>query len=326
LYFPPAAVDNAAMPKKVGGDNDPTRYWKARVRSRAFRRALTELATREIRALAGARFRNVVNRELVRTLIREFDVRLIDRSIVADLAVAVNRRMGARLAGRRESLLELIDRRWLADIEATLRADTEPSPRAEEFIAALMHREFVSSLLADVIYAAFVAFQERVNPLFGAFATRALEDQIKGFIRLVMPMLLTRAAAFALDPRNQRLGREFGVAVARQFLDVPLGRYAAMATSDAGAAAEALIRKTVENAKLGALTRQAALAVWEEVYAAIGSRRIGDLLRLEEHADWLAARCVDVIRPVLSHPHVLRFIASEMAMAARHPTPSGSRS
>ena len=92
-----------------------------------------------------------------------------------------------------------------------------------------------------------------------------------------------------------------------------------MAASGDGKTAEALIRNAVKNTKLGTLTRRVALAVWDDLYGAIRSRRVGDLLRLEAHADWLAARCVDVIRPALSRPHVLRFIAAEMALAAAAP-------
>lgn len=282
-------------------------------------RALTDLAVVELRALARERIRDVVDAELVRTLIHELDTRVIDRAIVADLVVAGNRRMGQRLAGRTQSLLDLLDRRLVADIAAILEAGTALSPRAQEFVSSLMRKEFVSGLLADVIYTAFVSFQQRVNPLFGAFATRALENQIKGFIRLVMPMLQAQAIAFAVDRRNQRIAVDFAAAVARQLLDVPLARYAAMAASGDGKTAEALIRKAVKNTKLGALTRQAALAIWDDLYGAIRNRRLGDLLRLEEHADWLAARCVEVIRPALSRPHVLRFIAAEVALAAVAP-------
>lgn len=308
------------MPRTAAGPSTvQRRYWETRIRSREFKRALTELAVREMRALARERIGDVVDAELVRTLIRELDPRVIDRAIVADLVVAGHRRMGARLAGRKQSLLDLLDRRLLADVEAALGAAMELSPRAEELVAGLMRKEFVSRLLADVIYTAFVAFQQRVNPLFGAFATRALEDQIKGFIRLFMPILQARAITFVTEPRNQRSGIEFAAAVTRQLLAVPLAHYAAMATSGDGKRAEALIRKAVQNAKLGALTRQAALAVWDDLYAAIRTRRIGDLVRLEEHADWLAERCVEVIRPALSRPHVLRFIAAEVARAAGAP-------
>ncbi len=304
------------MPKKAAGPaTAQRRYWEKRIRSRQFTRALTELAVRELRALARERIRDVVDAELVRTLIDELDTRVIDRAIVADLVVAGNRRIGARLARGKQSLLDLLDRRLVADIAATLEGETALSPRAQEFVSSLMRREFVGSLLADVIYTAFVSFQGRVNPLFGAFATRALENQIKGFIRLVMPMLQAQATAFAVDRRNQRIALDFAAAVARQLLEVPLARYAAMAASGGGKTAEVLIRKAVKNTQLSALTRQAARAVWDDLYGAIRSKRVGDLLRLEEHADWLAARCVEVIRPALARPHVLRFIAAEMALA-----------
>lgn len=291
------------------------RHWEARIRSGEFKRALTALAARELKDVARRRVSDVIDARFVRTMIRELDARVIDRAIVADLVVEVNRRVRARLAGAERSLLDLLDRRLVADIASTLETAMEFPSGGEAFAATLMRQEFVRSLFTDIIYTAIVSFNERVNPLFGAFATRALEDQIKGFIDRFMPMLQAQAIAFAVERRNQRIVLAFAQSVVRLLLDVPVAQYAALAASAGGKPAEAVIRTAVNNAKLGALVREAALAVWDDFYAAVRNRRIGELLRLEAHADWLAARAVEVLLPLLSRPHVRRFIAAEIALA-----------
>jgi hypothetical protein len=316
------------MPKRTGAKRSapkqrasrgpaPERHWDARIRSRPFKKTLTALAARELKDLARQRVSDVVDARFVRTMIRELDARVIDRATMADLAVEANRRVRTRLAGAERSMLDLLDRRLVADIGATLEAAMELPPGAEAFAATLIRQEFVRRLFTDIIYTAIVSFNERVNPLFGAFATRALEDQIKGFIDRFMPMLQAQAIAFAVERRNQRIVLAFARAVGRLLLDVPVARYAAIAASADGRPAETMLRTALGNAKLGALVREATLALWDDFYAAVRNRRLGDLLRLEAHADWLAARAVEVILPLLSRPHVRRFIAAEIARAQR---------
>jgi hypothetical protein len=293
----------------------PERHWDARIRSGPFRKALAALAARELKDLARQRVGEVVDARFVRTMIRELDTRVIDRAIAADLVIEANRRARARLTGAQRSLLDLLDRRFVADIGATLEAAMELPAGGEAFAAALMRQEFVRNLFTDIIYTAIVSFNERVNPLFGAFATRALEDQIKGFIDRFMPMLQAQAVAFAVERRNQRIVLAFARSVVRLLLEVPVARYAAIAASADGQPAEAVIRTAVTNARLGALVREATLALWDDFYAAVRARRLGDLLRLDAHADWLAARAVEIILPLLARPHVRRFIAAEIALA-----------
>jgi hypothetical protein len=305
------------MPKRATvRPTAPGRYWETRLRSKDFRRALTDLVVRELKSLARQRVGDVLDADRIRAMIREWDTRLIDREIVAELVLASSDRAGARLHGREQSLLDLLDRGLVADLDAALASELEPSPSAEEFIADLMDKDLVRGLFTDVIFTALVSFYQKVNPLFGALATRALEEQIKGFIRLFMPMLQAQATAFALDRRNQRIVRDFARSVVRQLLEVPLGRYPTLASSADRERTEALIRKAVTNAKLGALTRRATLAAWDDLFATIRDRRVGDLVRLSAQADWLAERCVEAILPALARPQVLRFVAAELALAA----------
>ncbi|MFN8643493.1 MAG: hypothetical protein U0802_18215 [Candidatus Binatia bacterium] len=297
-----------------------TSYWSKRFASRPFRRALTAAIAAELGALARQRVGQVIDPELVRELIRQWDARIVVREVVAEVAIAANRRTTKRLASRRESLLELLDRQLVADLEATIEARLELSERGRAFIAALMEREFVRGLFTDVIFTALVSFQRKTNPFFGALAVRALEDQIKGFIGLFMPMLQAQATAFAVDRANQRAVLDFGRAIARQLLELPIGRVAAAATGEGAASLEAFARQAAANTRLADLARRAALLSWDDLFAELKNRRVGELLRVEEHAGWLAERCADLLLPALARPGVVAFIAAEAAAApARTP-------
>lgn len=285
------------------------RAWARRLRSAEFRRRLTALVAAELAALGRAKVGEVVDARLAGELIGAWDTRLVDRRALAELAIATNRRGARRLARRGETLAGLLDDALLAELDAALGAQFDLSPRAREFVAALVEREFVTGLFTDLIFTALVSFQRRANPLFGALAVHALEDQIKGFIRLFMPMLQAQATAFATDRANQRAVLDFARAAARQLLDLPLDRWAALA---GGAAPERLLRRAAADAGLADLGRRAALAAWDDLFAAARGLRVGTLLRLEEHADWLAVQAVDALLPLLQRDAVVAFVAAEL--------------
>lgn len=297
-----------------GGAQDG--YWAKRVRSAAFRRELTAVVAREIAALSTERVRDVIDPERVRKMIHESDRRFLDGDVVVDLVIEGNRSAANTLKKRGQSVLGLLDAQLVAGIEALLAEDISISRHAEEFVATLMRQEFVRRLFTDIIFTSIVSFYDKVNPLFGGVAMRALEDQIKAFIRLFMPMLEQQATAFAVSKENQRILIAFGRAMVRQLLDEPLPHYAGMISSGQRRKARALIRKAVENASLASLVRDITLAVWDDLYASIRNKRIRDLVQLEQHADWLAEQTAAVIIPTLSRPHIARFMASEIEGAA----------
>lgn len=297
-------------------------YWGKRVRSKAFKRALTDTLTCELKLLAKERVADVLDAELIRTAIREGDPRLISRDMVADLIIQANRRATRRLSRRRESLFDVLDRQLVADIEALLTEQAEHSTQAEEFVSTIMQQEFVRRLFTDIIFTAIVSFNQKVNPLFGALTMRVLEEQIKGFIRLFMPMLLDQATAFALSQGNQRIAIDFAREIVRQLLDQPLRNYALTTSPAQRKKVEAVIRKAVANTKLQAAIREATLVVWDDLYGTVRNQRVGDLLRLNEHAEWFAERAIEVILPVLTRPHIARLVAAELVLAAGKPQPS----
>jgi hypothetical protein len=234
----------------------------------------------------------------------------------------VNRRVTSRLRRQDESLLDLLDRQLVADIEALLTQPAERSAQAEEFVGNIMRQEFVRRLFTDIIFTAIVSFNQKVNPFFGALAMRVLEDQIKGFIRLFMPMLLEQATAFAISKNNQRMALDFARQIIRQLLAQPLRNYVMTTSPAQRKKVEAVIRKAVANAKLESAIREAAAVAWDDFYGAVRDQRVGDLVRLEAQAGWLAERCVAAILPVLARPHVGRLVAAELTLAAGTPQPS----
>jgi hypothetical protein len=105
----------------------------------------------------------------------------------------------------------------------------ERSSHTEEFVGDIMRQEFVRRLFTDSIFTSIVSFNQRINPFFGGLTMRVLEDQITGFIRLFMPMLIEQATAFAVSKDNQRIALDF----ARQELFRPLGIRDAVWPADA---------------------------------------------------------------------------------------------
>jgi hypothetical protein len=310
------------MPKKssAGRSGTDDQYWQKRLRSSAFRRNLTALVVRELQSLSAERVKDVVDPGLVRTMLLQWDVRMVNRELVADFIIHANHGVARRLNRGRRSLLGLLDRQLIADVDAILEEDGALSTHAEAFVGKLMQQEFVRRLFTDIIFTAIVSFYQKVNPLFGALTVQVLEEQIKGFISLFMPMLQKQATGFAVSRENQRILFDFTRAIVRQLLDEPLHHYADLVSPGHRRKAEALIRHAIGNpagnAKLDAAIRRATLAAWDDLYQAIEEKQVGEVLRLQDHAGWLAERLSDVLLPALARPQVRRFIAAEMAMAA----------
>jgi hypothetical protein len=286
------------------------RYWQRRLRSGAFKREFTALVRRELTALAGQRVKDLLDPELVRAMIREWDTRMLDRAVLADLIIEVSRQR------RGVPLSRLLDPQLIADIDALAQEGFVLSADTEEFVAAIMRQDLVRGLFTDIIFSAIVSFYQRVNPLFGAITMRVLEEQIKGFIRFFMPALQRQAIAFILNTNNQRVAAEFARVIGRQLLEQPLPSGWADLTPGQRRKMETFIRHAAASRKLDAAIREAILVVWEDLYALIRDKRLGHLVRLEEQAAWFAERCVEFIVPALSRPHIVQFVATEMALAA----------
>jgi hypothetical protein len=308
------------MPRKNAKQSQDS-YWEKRLGAKAFKHALADTIAGELRLLAKERVADVLDAERIRGAIREWDTRLIDRTRLADLVIQVHRHVTARLDGRQESLFDVIDRQLVADIETLLTDVTEDSARTEEFVGDLMQQEFVRSLFTDIIFTAIVSFNKKVNPFFGGLTMRVLEEQIKGFIRLFMPMLIEQATAFVVSADNQRIAVDFAREIIRQLLDQPLRNFAVAASPTQRKRVETVIRKAVTNAKLEVAIRQATIAAWDDFYSAVRNEPVGELIRLDAQASWLATQCVEALLPLLTRPGVLQLIASETLLAVTQISP-----
>lgn len=292
------------------------RYWAKRIRSKAFRQDLAQLFASELRALAAVRCKDLIDPAAVRRAIASWDRQLIDAEAVGDVVVAAQRSGRKRLVRQRASAADLLGPAFVAHIEALLAAPPQASEDLEASLNRLVQQEFVTSLLTDLVFTSISTFYQRVNPLFGAFAMRTMEEQIKTFIRRVMPMLQQRVTAFALSRDNQRLAQQFGQSIARQILAEPLGHYAAMLSAPQQRQVEALLREAVGSAEIDALGRRVALALFEDAYASVRNRKVGDLLRLDRHAQALGQQLAAVALPLLSRHGAVAFVAAELSRAA----------
>lgn len=297
------------MAGRRGGDAQS--YWASRLASPDFARDLGELLRGELQALAELRIGDLIDREQGRRIIRHVEARLVDRVALADVAVAIGKRLGRRTERRRDSLLDLLDADVVSDLEGILDEATRLTPRAERFVSALMGQDFMHGLFTDLIYSALISFYRRADPLFGGLGMRMLEPQIKSFIRSFMPMVQERATAFIVRPDNQRVAAALARFALRQVLGLPLAAW-----GEIGRAAprqQTALRRAARNADLSVLVREAAVALWDELYAAVANRRLGELLRVDREALWLAQRGVEMVLPLLARPLVIAFIAAEAA-------------
>jgi hypothetical protein len=294
------------------------RYWTDRVQSEEFMCALQSVLEEEFRALAGQKVGDLVDADAVAELIRRWD-RTVSQRVVAEMVVEVSRLLAQELSEKKTSVRGLLDSRIAGDLDAILERKIVLSERAEDFISGLMQREFVQTLFTDIIHTSIVAFYKRVNPLFGAVATSMLEDQIKGFIRLFMPMVQRQATAFVIDEKNRALFSEFSRSITRELMREPLPDLTVFLSTGRSKRAEALVKKFVASSKMRALVRDMTLAVWDGVYHRLQKRKLGDVLMLDKQAGWFAERGVEMILPALSRPHLRQFVEKELQLAAQQP-------
>lgn len=309
--------EKEAVVTKPSGEHAPVaeRYWPKRVRSSTFKHHVRELVGREFATLARRRLQDVVDAAAVRASLKEWHPRAADRELLADLVIRAGRELTQRLAREERSALGLLDEDVAASIDELLGEEFELPTEVDEFVARMMQQEFVEDLLTDVVYTALAAFNRRVNPLLAAVATRMLEDQIKGFISLLMPTLQRQAVAFATDRANQRVAMDFTRAVIRELLNEPLKTYAATVSPGQRRKAEALVGRTLRTPRLDRALRDAALSAWDGFYKRNRLKPVGALVKLDRYAGWVADRIVEVLQLIFARPDVLQFVLSEIARA-----------
>lgn len=288
--------------------------WERRLRSREFHGALRELVAGQIDTVARRPIKDLLDPGLVRSFLERRGPRFLKRADLADLAEHVAGRVMEELKARNKSLLGLLDRELSATIDSILDEELVLSRGMEEFVATLMQQEFIKRLFTDIIYTSIVSFNERVNPIFGRLAMGMMEDQIKNFIGLFLPLVLKQATAFAVSRNNQAILFSFTRSIVRQVLSEPIPGFFALASPGMRRKLQRLLRQALSDERIDTLTGELSLAIWEDVYARIKNRRLGDLVDLDAHGDWLAERLLEALLPALAAPEVVRFVAAEFAL------------
>jgi hypothetical protein len=183
-----------------------------------------------------------------------------------------------------------------------------------------LRQEFVHNLFVEIIHTSIVSFNKRVNPLFGGLTSSMLEGQIKSFIRMFMPMIQEQAVAFAISKSNQRIFLDFSRSIVRLFLDVPLASFASMVSAQQRQQVEKLIRHAIGDTKLESLGRQLAVSAWDDIYAKINKRKVGNLINVEQHARKLADRFADLVLAGLTRPGIIDLVVEETTLGANFQT------
>jgi hypothetical protein len=303
--------------KKAKPSGTGKSYWQKRFRSREFRARLAESLAREIQLLGKEPIKKVVDVRQVRKAIEEFDSAILDRKTLADLIIHVGRSFESKVKKQRKSVLEILDADLVAGIHSVLDADLVLSKKVEDLIAQTLRQEFVRNLFVEVIHTSIMSFNKRVNPLFSGLTSSMLEGQIKNFIGMFMPMIQEQAVAFAVSKSNQRVFLDFTRSIVRLFFDVPLASFASMVSAQQRKQVEKLIKQAVGNPQLESVGRQLAVSVWDDVYAKISNRKVGELINVEKYGAQLAERCADVVLAGLTRPGIIELVAEEVAQAPK---------
>ncbi len=298
-----------------GDDSSASR---ARLDSAGFKKALVAALDEEVGYLATLTLAEVVEPRLVHEAIDAWSMGFLDRKHAVDLLVAANDVVVKILRDSGLTPQDLLGAHSAKEVEALLFGNGELSEGAEGFVADLMQQEFTRQLFTEIIFTSIVSFNKKFNP-FGSFAMRAMEDQIKGFIRLFMPMVQSQAAAFAVD--NQEALQDLATKMLREAWHQPLHDFVRAPSAKRRAAATALLRHALANSSLEELSRTAAHAVWDSICDSFGKRTLGEIFELDRHKRSLAEKGAEVILPFLGHPAIAGFL-HEQSMLATEPASS----
>lgn len=267
----------------------------------------------ELETVAGTRLDELIDLRTVRHAIEQLRITTVDVDVVAEMSVAGRQRLSSILKRQPGSLGHLLGGDATRRLEGFFAARRELPPYVDEIVTAIVEQKFVEQLLTDVIFTAIAAFYRKVNPLFGGMATRMLEDQIKGFIRLFMPTLQQQVVDFATSHDNQRALLELVSAVMQQLFKEPLATFGKVLAGVDPEQSRAVSRELAGSRSLFELGQHIALEVAADFFDRYGAKRVRDLVDLEGHAVWLAEQLDDLFVTLLERPAVAAFVTAELA-------------
>lgn len=302
----------AAAPEGGGGAAFDDTDWRRRLRSPQFRKGIEAVVRAEIAEMAALPVREVIDPGKIRAALGEIDVGAVRADAVAQIAVRINERVEKRLRKERRSVDDMLSADVRRELDALLDEEL-PNPQAlEEILAQILRQKFVRKLLAELIHSAILGFNKRVNPFFGGITAAVLDAQIKAFIELGMPMLQEQAVSFVLRPANQQFAIDLARSLIRGALAEPLGELVPRASPAQRRRLERLIARALESERLVASVPAAAQQVWDDLYAQIRDKKLGQLVDADRLADALVEPVSDLAVAALSRPRVAALLAELM--------------
>ena len=282
-----------------------------RISTASFKKALTHTVGEEIELLANQSFRQVFDDKSVRAAIKAWDNSALRAAAIAEAVVQIQLQIEKRLRKQRQPLVDLVDGDLIDDIEALLGAEM-PSPDAlEDLVAQAIRQEFVEALFADIIHSAIVSFNKRVNPLFGGIATSVLEDQIRGFIKLMMPMLQDQAISFVLLQSNRQIVSELSSSITRTILAQPLAGLVPQTSAKYRKRVQGLIEEVLNDDRTEAAAKRVMLDLWTDLYSHFKNKKIGTIFDPRILASCIAEPAAEILIVVLSRSKIAELLTTE---------------
>jgi len=284
-----------------------------RLSSRSFRNRLSAALRDEIESLAARPIRDLLDESVVRRSLAACHPAMFDARILAGVAVHVSERVEKRLDREERALDEILGPVVVERVDALLDEDLPEPGALGDILAEVIRQDFARRLFAELIHSAIVSFNKRVNPLFGGLASAVLEDQIRAFIELGMPMLQEQAVAFVRSQANQEFAVELAKALLRGVLAEPLGDLIPQASAGQRRRLASLIVDVVESERFQAGAADAALRIWDDVYARLRDRKLGEVVDTADLARVLAEPLAEVVVRALACSQVAEMFGEMFA-------------
>jgi hypothetical protein len=246
-------------------------------------------------------------------LLRDLTPDALSAKALTEIVLLVHRNAEKRLRATRSTPAEILGPEFAARIERVLDEDLLPGDSGEEIVAQVLRQEFVRKLLTEVVHTSIVSFYKRVNPIFGGLATAMLDDQIRSFISMFMPMIQEQAVRFAVGKRSQIFARDLAGALARHALTTPLSDQVPALDGRQRRRVEQIIRDAVSDSALRRRNHAITVGIWDAIYDSIRDRKVGELVDLEQWAPALTDGGAELLAEILARPGLADLLRGELA-------------
>jgi hypothetical protein len=284
-----------------------------RARSPRLRRALEAFLRDELRHAAAQPISTLLPPTRARRLVRDFAPEALSDKALAVIAVRVRRDLEKQLRATRRTPAEMLGADFAERAAQVFDEELLDAEAGEELIAHVLRQEFVRKLLTEVVHTSIVSFYKRVNPLFGGLATTMLDDQIRGFINMFMPMIQEQAVRFAAGKRSQAFARDLARSLAHHTLTTPLAEQLPELDKRQRQRIERIVREAATSAALRRQTHAVAVIVWDAIYASIRDRKLGDVVDLKRLTAPLIDGGAELLAVILARPALVALLRRELA-------------